>query len=56
MENKFTPENAAVLLIDFQVGTIILAKNIPYAELNGGYNLKRRTIYWRKLCNERSKT
>jgi len=33
MKNKFTTENAAMLLIDYQVGTIKLAKNIPHAEI-----------------------
>lgn len=33
MKNKFTVENAAMLLIDHQVGTINLAKNIPHAEI-----------------------
>jgi nicotinamidase-related amidase len=33
MKNKFTVENAAILLIDHQVGTINLAKNIPHAEI-----------------------
>ncbi len=33
MKNKFTTENAAMLLIDHQVGTIELAKNIPHAEI-----------------------
>jgi len=33
MKNKFTTENAAMLLIDHQVGTIKLAKNIPHAEI-----------------------
>ena len=30
MKNKFTTDNAAMLLIDHQQGTIKLAKNIPY--------------------------
>ncbi len=33
MKNKFTTENAAMLLIDYQVGTIKLAKNIPHEEI-----------------------
>ena len=33
MKNKFTTENAAMLLIDFQEGTIKLAKNIPHAQI-----------------------
>lgn len=33
MKNLFTPENAAILLIDHQVGTIKLAISTPYAEL-----------------------
>lgn len=33
MKNKFTTENAAMVLIDHQVGTIKLAKNIPHAEI-----------------------
>jgi hypothetical protein len=33
MKNKFTTENAAMILIDHQVGTIKLAKNIPQAEI-----------------------
>lgn len=33
MKNKFTVENAAMLLIDHQQGTIKLARNLPYAEI-----------------------
>ena len=33
MKCKLTTENAAMLLIDYQVGTIKLAKNIPHAEI-----------------------
>jgi nicotinamidase-related amidase len=33
MKNKFTVDNAAMVLIDHQVGTIKLAKNIPHAEI-----------------------
>lgn len=33
MKNKFTTENAAMLLIDFQEGTLKLAKNIPHAQI-----------------------
>lgn len=33
MKNKFTTENAAMLLIDYQEGTIKLAKNIPHAQI-----------------------
>lgn len=33
MKNKFTTKNAAMLLIDYQVGTIKLAKNIPQEEI-----------------------
>jgi isochorismate hydrolase len=33
MKVKFTTENAAMLLIDFQEGTLKLAKNIPHAEI-----------------------
>ena len=33
MKNKFTLDNAAMVLIDHQVGTIKLAKNIPHAEI-----------------------
>jgi isochorismate hydrolase len=33
MKDKFTTENAAMLLIDFQEGTLKLAKNIPHAEI-----------------------
>ncbi|MEI6418136.1 MAG: isochorismatase family protein [Sphingomonadales bacterium] len=33
MKNLFTPENAAMLLIDHQVGTIKLAISTPYAEI-----------------------
>lgn len=33
MKNKFTVENAAMLLIDHQQGTIKLAKNIAYDEI-----------------------
>ena len=33
MKNKFTTENATMLLIDHQVGTIKLAKNIPHARI-----------------------
>ena len=33
MKNKFTTENAAMILINHQVGTIKLAKNIPQAEI-----------------------
>ena len=33
MENRFTVENAAMLLIDYQEGTIKLAKNIPHAQI-----------------------
>ena len=33
MKNKFTVENAAMLLIDHQQGTIKLARNLPYEEI-----------------------
>jgi nicotinamidase-related amidase len=33
MKNLFTPENAAILLIDHQRGTLKLARNIPHAEI-----------------------
>jgi nicotinamidase-related amidase len=33
MKNKFTVENATMLLIDHQQGTIKLARNLPYAEI-----------------------
>jgi len=33
MKNKFTIENAVMLLIDHQQGTIKLARNLPYAEI-----------------------
>lgn len=33
MNNKFTTKDTAMLLIDYQVGTIKLAKNIPHAEI-----------------------
>lgn len=33
MKDRFTTENAAMVLIDHQVGTIKLAKNIPHAEI-----------------------
>lgn len=33
MKDKFTTENAAMLLIDYQQGTLKLAKNIPHAEI-----------------------
>lgn len=33
MKNKFTTKNTAMLLIDYQVGTIKLAKNIPHEEI-----------------------
>ncbi len=33
MKNLFTPDNAAMLLIDHQVGTIKLAISTPYAEI-----------------------
>ena len=33
MKDKFTVENAAMLLIDHQQGTIKLARNLPYAEI-----------------------
>jgi isochorismate hydrolase len=33
MKDKFTTENAALLLIDHQQGTLKLAKNIPHAEI-----------------------
>ncbi len=33
MKNKFTIENAMMLLIDHQQGTIKLARNLPYAEI-----------------------
>ena len=33
MKNKFTVENAAMLLIDYQEGTIKLAKNISHAQI-----------------------
>lgn len=33
MKDKLTTENAAMLLIDYQVGTIKLAKNIPHKEI-----------------------
>ena len=33
MKNKFTVENAVMLLIDHQQGTIKLARNQPYAEI-----------------------
>ena len=33
MKNRFTTENAAMVLIDHQVGTIKLARNIPHAEI-----------------------
>jgi hypothetical protein len=29
MKNKFSTENAAMLLIDYQAGTIKLAQNVP---------------------------
>lgn len=33
MKNKFTVDNAVMLLIDHQQGTIKLARNLPYAEI-----------------------
>lgn len=33
MKNKFTIENAVMLLIDHQQGTIKLARNLPHAEI-----------------------
>ncbi len=33
MKNKFTVDNAAMLLIDHQQGTIKLARNLPHAEI-----------------------
>lgn len=33
MKNKFTTKDTAMLLIDHQVGTIKLAKNIPHAQI-----------------------
>lgn len=33
MKNLFTTDNAAMLLIDHQVGTVKLARNLPYAEI-----------------------
>ena len=33
MKKKFTTKNSAMLLIDYQVGTIKLAKNIPHEEI-----------------------
>lgn len=33
MKERFTTKNAAMVLIDHQVGTIKLAKNIPHAEI-----------------------
>lgn len=33
MKNKFTVENAVMLLIDHQQGTIKLARNLPYEEI-----------------------
>lgn len=33
MKNKFSVDNAVMLLIDHQQGTIKLARNLPYAEI-----------------------
>ena len=33
MKNRFSTKDAAMLLIDYQVGTIKLAQNIPHAEI-----------------------
>lgn len=43
MKNKFTTENAAMLLIDHQQGTIKLAVNIPYDEIVSNTRALART-------------
>lgn len=43
MKNLFTTENAAMLLIDHQQGTVKLAKNIPYREILSNTRALART-------------
>ena len=43
MKNLFTTENAAMLLVDHQVGTEKLARNIPHAQLRANVRALART-------------
>lgn len=47
MKNKFTIENAVMLLIDHQQGTIKLARNLPHAEIvQNTRALARTAVYF----------
>lgn len=49
MKNKFTTENAVMLLIDHQQGTIKLALNLPHAELVQNTRALARTAVETKM-------